>query len=71
MVTRPNTHQVRLATGALAHVRMVQWEHDFQAGPTLPISIKSGGISGIQLGLLALQQIDLLYDIPDHELGVR
>ncbi len=59
-----------VAAGMVAHLRMAQWEHDFQAG-RVPISIKSGGISGIQLGLLSLQQIDILYDIPGHQLGVR
>jgi hypothetical protein len=60
-----------VAAGTRAHLRMAQWEHDFQAGRSLPISVRSGGISAIQLGLLALQQIDLLYDVRGHQIGVR
>jgi len=61
-----------VTAGTVAHLRMAQWEHDFQAGRALPISVRSaGGVSAIQLGLLAMQQLDLLYDVRDHQLGVR
>jgi hypothetical protein len=57
--------------GAVAHLRLAQWDHDFTSGRGVRIDVRQGPSPMIIVGLSALQQIDLLFDFDHRQIGVR
>ena len=57
--------------GAVAHLRVGDWNHDFTAGRGIRINVRPGAFTGIIVGLDALQRIDLLFNFNNHQLGLR
>jgi hypothetical protein len=59
------------ARGAVAHLRISDWNHDFVSGGPMRVIVRRGPANRIIVGLAALQQIDVLFDYDAHKIGVR